>query len=71
MNGIEELTYEQALDRLKKTVEKLENGAVSLDESVKLYEEGTRLAVYCQKKLENAKQKIAGIAAYTGDENDG
>ncbi|MBR1811877.1 MAG: exodeoxyribonuclease VII small subunit [Clostridia bacterium] len=67
---MKKMTYEQALEKLQQTVNAMESGTVSLDESVKLYEEGTKLAVYCMKCLETAKQKITDISNYTGEEDD-
>lgn len=58
----EELTYEQALKRLEEIVNTLENSETTLDESLKLFEEGTKLAAYCNDKLINAKQKITEIS---------
>lgn len=67
---MKKMTYEQALDKLKETVSKLESGNISLTESVKLYEEGMRLSVFCTKCLDDAKQKITDISEYSGDDND-
>lgn len=54
----EELTYEKAMNRLEEIVSLLEKNDVSLDESIKLFEEGTRLTAFCSEKLKNAKAKI-------------
>lgn len=54
----EELTYEKAMTRLEEIVSLLEKNDVSLDDSIKLFEEGTRLTAFCSKKLKNAKAKI-------------
>lgn len=53
-----ELSFEKALERLEKIVEELENGELALDDSLKRYEEGVRLAQVCQKKLDKAKSRI-------------
>lgn len=53
-----ELTYESAVKRLEEIVAALENKETPLDESVKLFEEGTKLAAFCNDKLKNAKQKV-------------
>lgn len=55
------MTYEQALDKLKNTVEKLEEGSLPLDKSMELFEEGTRLAAFCEKCLNEAEQKIIDL----------
>ncbi len=57
----EEMTYEQAIKRLEEIVNLLEKNEATLDESMKLFEEGTKLAVFCNKKLGEAKQKITVI----------
>lgn len=54
----EELTYEKAVTRLEEIVSLLEKNDVSLDDSIKLFEEGTRLTAFCSEKLKNAKAKI-------------
>ena len=54
----EELTYEKAMTRLEEIVSLLEKNDVSLEDSIKLFEEGTRLTAFCSEKLKNAKAKI-------------
>lgn len=54
----DKMTYEEALARLNDTVSKLNSGKVSLDESIKLYQEGISLAAFCDKKLKEVEQKI-------------
>jgi len=55
------MTYEEALSKLEKIVEKLEEGSLSLDKSMELFEEGTRLSVFCEKCLNEAEQKITQL----------
>lgn len=55
------MTYEQALEKLKNTVEKLEEGSLPLDKSMEFFEEGTRLASFCEKCLNEAEQKITDL----------
>lgn len=57
-----EMTYEKAILRLEEIVSSLEKNEVSLDESLKLFEEGTKLTAFCADKLENAQQKITELA---------
>ena len=57
----EKLTYEIAVKRLEEIVDLLEKNEAPLDESMKLFEEGTKLAAFCNEKLVNAKQKITEI----------
>lgn len=56
------ITYEEAIVRLEEIVELLSNGNVSLDESLKLYEESTKLASLCNSYLEKAKIKITELS---------
>lgn len=51
-------TFEQQLTALESVVEKLERGELSLDESVRLFEEGVRLSDACKKELEEAEGRI-------------
>jgi exodeoxyribonuclease VII small subunit len=53
-----EMKFEEALKRLEKIVEELENGSLSLDDSLEKYEEGIRLSKACAKKLEVARKKV-------------
>lgn len=56
-----ELTYEEAMTRLEKIVSMLETDTLSLDESLKLFEEGTTLARFCNKILDEAELKITKL----------
>ncbi len=55
---MKEISFEKALEKLEKVVEELEAGDLSLDDSLKKYEEGIKLARACQQKLDKAKQRI-------------
>lgn len=56
-------SYEQARARLEEIVAKLESGGGSLADSMKLWEEGEKLAAICQEWLDGAKQKVAKARA--------
>lgn len=56
---MEKLNFEASLKRLDEIVKLLESGECSLDDSFKLFEEGTTLSKECYKTLETAKQKIS------------
>ncbi len=56
-----EWTFEKAMARLEQIVAALEGGKCSLDDSLKLFEEGTRLTAYCNKLLREAEQKIVKL----------
>ncbi len=50
--------FEDALSKLEKVVAKLEDGGISLEESLKLFEEGIRLSRLCHQKLDEAEKKV-------------
>ncbi len=51
-------TFEQAMSRLDEIVGKLEDGSLSLDQSLKLFEEGMELSRFCETKLEDANGRV-------------
>lgn len=55
---IENISFETALSELEKIVRELESGEISLDESLKKFEDGIRLSSICSQKLKDAKQKV-------------
>ena len=57
-----EMTYEEQMKRLEEIVAKLEDGTLGIDESLKLFEEGTKLAAECNKVLNTAEQKIVSLS---------
>ncbi|HBT63782.1 MAG TPA: exodeoxyribonuclease VII small subunit [Ruminococcaceae bacterium] len=66
-----EWTFEKAMARLEHIVTQLESGKCTLDESLKLFEEGTKLTAYCSKSLKTAEQKIIKLtSADTSDKRD-
>lgn len=71
------LTFEQSMARLEEIVAALEKGEVPLEESLKLFQEGTRLIGGCEKTLEQAQQQLKillqreegpELADFVGDE---
>lgn len=50
--------FEASLEKLEKIVSKLEAGELTLEESLKAFEEGSRLAKSCEEKLNEAQKKI-------------
>lgn len=52
------MNFDTAIKRLQEITDLLENGKCSLEESVKLFQEGVELSVKCEKYLSEAKQKI-------------
>jgi exodeoxyribonuclease VII small subunit len=50
--------FEEHLTELEKVVERLERGDLSLDESVRLFEDGMKLSGACKQELEQAEGRI-------------
>ncbi len=63
-----DITYEKAISRLEEIVKKLESGSLSLEESLKLYEEGAELSLHCHKLLSEARLKIVKLNEDNKDE---
>ena len=55
-------SFEEAMKRLEEIVRLLENGQVSLDESIKLFEEGVALVNAANTLLTSAKQKLMTVS---------
>lgn len=58
MENKEKMTFEEKLARLEEIVSKIENGSCSLEESLKLYEEGNKLIKDLNSQLDSAKEKM-------------
>ena len=52
------VNYESSLKKLEEIVSKLEDGDISLEDSVKSFEEGIGLVKECQKQLSDAELKV-------------
>jgi len=55
---MKEIKFEDALHRLEEIVKELEDGDVSLDNALKLFEEGEELLAFLRQKLNRAEVKI-------------
>ncbi len=67
---MKEIKFEQAMARLEKIVENLEEGELSLEEALQKFEEGIGLSRFCAKKLDEAQEKV-DILLSKGGEGDG
>ncbi len=63
---IAQMPFEAALAELEQIVDQLEKGAVSLDDSIKLYERGEALKTHCDELLKNAEMRIEKITLAAG-----
>jgi exodeoxyribonuclease VII small subunit len=55
---VEKISFEGALARLEEVVRRLEDGNLSLDESLALYEEGIKLLKFCEAELHRAEGAV-------------
>ena len=63
MSEEEDPSFEHSLEELEALVERMEDGELSLEESLKTFERGMQLARACQKALDEAEQRIEVLAA--------
>jgi exodeoxyribonuclease VII small subunit len=59
----DDLTFEDALARLEQIVNQLEQGDLTLDESVNLFELGQQLTAFCQQALDSAELRVQNLAS--------
>jgi exodeoxyribonuclease VII small subunit len=50
--------FEVSLKKLEEIVKKLENGSLSLEDSLKAFEEGVKHAAFCSGKLDDAERRV-------------
>lgn len=60
-------TFEEDLQRLEQIVALLESGDLPLDETLKLYEEGRRLARQCSKRLDEVEGRLQVLLSTDGE----
>jgi exodeoxyribonuclease VII small subunit len=64
----EAITFEEAMKKLESIVETLGEGNLSLDDSLKMFEEGMELCKFCNKKLDEAEYKVEKLMEKEGGE---
>ncbi len=57
-SAVESLSFEAALAELEQIVSHLEQGDLTLEESLKLYERGQALVAWCARQLDEAELKV-------------
>lgn len=62
-----EKKFEKAMERLEKIVESMEGGELSLEDSLKVFEEGMKLTRFCSHKLEEAEKKVTLLVRESGE----
>ncbi len=60
--------FEDSLKELEVIVEQLEQGDISLEESLKSFEQGVKLTRICQKSLQEAEQKVQILLEKNGQQ---
>lgn len=65
-NAKKSIDFEQALDQLEDIVDDMENGDLTLEESLKAFEQGIKLTRECQSALSKAEQKIQKLVEENG-----
>lgn len=58
MAKTENVSFEEAMEKLESAVAKLEGGNLTLDESIKEFENAVKLIGICEKKITDAKQRV-------------
>ena len=67
MNKKVDVNFEKALDELESIVEDLESGDLSLDDSLKSFEKGNKLARKCQEQLSKAELQVQKLIEEDGE----
>ncbi|MGZ4960622.1 MAG: exodeoxyribonuclease VII small subunit [Methylomonas sp.] len=60
--------FEDAMEELEKLVEQMEQGDISLEESLKAFERGIKLTRTCQQALQEAEQKVQILLEKNGQQ---
>lgn len=68
---IEHLSFEEAFKELDETVRRLEEGDLTLDEAITLFERGQALARHCGEKLDRAELRISQLVPTGGQNEEG
>lgn len=66
MKNIAEMTLEESIKQLEKTVEKLENNDISLDKSIEVFEQGVKLVARSRKLLDDYTKRITVLKKENG-----
>ena len=66
----ESLSFEDCYSRLEEVIDKLEQGDLSVEESVALYEEGMQLAQRCDRELNDAELRVSQLLSVAAEEDE-
>jgi exodeoxyribonuclease VII small subunit len=70
MDNVQELSFEEALRRLEEIVAELDGGELSLDDSLKRFEEGMALKQRCLELLAQAEARVEQVTTADSGENE-
>lgn len=56
-----DMTLEQAMKRLEKITDEMQSESITMEKSLKLFEEGTALVSFCNEKIQQAQIKITEL----------
>lgn len=66
MSDSQELSFEEAMQKLEEIVEKLEEGDVPLEEAISIYKQGMNLSRLCHNKLKSVEEQLTEILGEDG-----
>lgn len=58
---VENLSLEEALERLEEIVNQMDSESIDLDDSIELFREGMELTKFCRKQISGAEQKVQEV----------
>jgi exodeoxyribonuclease VII small subunit len=67
MPKAKKIDFEASLDQLEKLVENMEDGELSLEDSLSAFEQGVKLTRECQQALQDAEQKVQLLMEQNGE----
>lgn len=59
---MKKLSFEESIEKLEDIIKQLESGEESLESSIKLFDEGTKLSINCYQTLKRAKRKVTMLS---------
>lgn len=62
-----ELTFEEAMEKLETVVNKLEEGDVPLEKAIRMFEEGMKLSKFCHDRLQNVEKQMTQVLTEDGE----
>ena len=65
-----EMTFEEAKDKIEQIIQNMESGNLPLEESVKQFEEAAKLVKYCQQLLDEYRGKIESVFCKGGTDSE-